>query len=76
MADKKLVRVFPLACCKQWKKFVFDDFGHNNRMTLVCHRHPVPIVMYITWKQGIDKEDFDKAAQEYKENLCKRPEKN
>lgn len=63
---EKLVRMFPLHCCRKWIPFVIDDFGHNNRMTLVCHRHPEPVVKYITWKQGIDKPDFDKQLEEEK----------
>lgn len=66
MSEKKLIRMFPLVCCKQWKSFVVDDFSHDNKMTLVCHRHDEPFVRYFTWKMGMDKEDFDKAAEEHK----------
>lgn len=66
MADKKLVRVFPIPCCQKWKTFVFDDFSFDGKMTIVCHNHIKPLERYITWKSGIDKEDFDKAVEENK----------
>lgn len=55
-----------------WKTFVFDDFTHDGRMTIICHRHEVPIERHITWKSGIDKEDFDKGIEEYKKKKAEK----
>lgn len=69
MSDKKLIRVFPIHCCKMTKTFTFDDFSHDGRMTLVCHNHAEPNVTYITWKSGIDKDDYDKAVEAKKKKI-------
>lgn len=73
MAEKKLIRVFPMRCCKLWKTFTFDDFSYTGRMTLICHKHPDHIVEYITWKSGINKEDFDRVIEEHKKKKLLPP---
>jgi len=66
MSDKKPTRLFPMPCCKLWKSFVFDDFTPEGTMILVCHKHQEPITQYITWRSGVEKEDFDKVIEEHK----------
>jgi hypothetical protein len=68
MSNKKEVRVFLLKCCKLIKTFTFDDFAHDGNMTLICHKHPEPVVRYITWRSGLNKEEYDKFMEKYKKS--------
>jgi hypothetical protein len=68
MANKKLKRMFLMHCCQLIKAFTIDDFSHNGNMTLVCHKHVEPVVRYITWRSGLDKEDYDKVVEQYKKD--------
>ena len=63
---KKEKRVFLLKCCRLVKTFTFDDFSHDGDMTLICHRHEEPVVKYISWRSGLDKEKYNKIIEEYK----------
>jgi len=67
MNDKKQIRVFLLKCCRLVKTFTFDDFSHDGDMTLICHKHPEPVVRYITWRSGLDKEDYDRFVKSSRE---------
>lgn len=72
MGEKKQVRVFLIKCCRLIKTFIFDDFSHDGDMTLICHKHPEPITRYITWRSGLDKEEYDRLMKEYRKNKAER----
>lgn len=68
----KQVRLFPMPCCQLWKKFVYDDFNYEGRMTLICHKHPELISYFLTWKGGKDLEVFEREVEEYRQEKIKK----
>jgi len=66
MANNKLKRYFPIKCCKLFVPFIFDDFAYDSKMDFICHNHPEPVIQYLSWRGGIDAEDFEKAQESNK----------
>jgi hypothetical protein len=68
MADKILKRYFPIKCCKLFASFVFNDFAYDSKMDYICHNHPEPITQFLSWRGGIDEDQFKKIQERWRKN--------